>query len=99
MKKSELKALIKECYKEVVAEMQYPQPKPEFPDEPVGPDNPMLSPDEIIKNRLEGAKLTQQMWQILRNVKAEPSSIAALNAIKKKNFDVDFEKYPGAEQD
>jgi hypothetical protein len=98
MKKHELKALIKECYLEVLKEgqSQLPAPKPEFPDEPVSADNPMLSSDEIIKRRLAGAKLSAEMMKILKDIHADPKTIAAIDAIKKRNFDVEPERFPGA---
>ena len=84
MKKTELKDLIKECYKEVIAEMEYPKAKPEFADEPVGPDNRILSSDEIVARRLEGAKLSLALKKILQDIHAEPNVIAAIDAIQKK---------------
>ena len=56
MTKFELKSIISECIQEIVQENQYPQPRLLDPSQPEGPDNPMLTSDDIINIRLQKAK-------------------------------------------
>jgi hypothetical protein len=95
MTKNELKSIIGECVQEIITEMQYPKAGPEIRDEPVGPDNPMVSSDEKIKRRLEAAKIYSQLKKFLDSIHAEPSVIKQLNDLRKStDFEIERHEYP-----
>lgn len=105
MTKSELKNLIKECYKEVIKEgkqhSQYPKPGLVDPLSPESPENPMISSDEKIKMRLQqtlDALEVRKNWrEFMDTLMMNPHYRAKLDILRAKHGDDPLPEEPAEE--
>ncbi len=89
MTKNELKNLIKECYTEVIAENELPTTGPEYRNEPVSNENPVLSSDEKIKKTLEAWKAWGEKMKFLKDIRNEPEMVKKLDALISASSKID----------
>jgi hypothetical protein len=83
MKRSDLKKLIQECYKEVIAENQFPQPGPEYGDDRSSDnlDVPVITSDQKIEKTLAGWKAWGEKMKFLKDIRNEPDMIRKLDVL------------------
>jgi hypothetical protein len=88
MTKKELRVLIKECVSELIKENQYPKAGLEWPDEPEGEDNKMMSSDDKINKRLASWRDYDALVKFGKAIHDEPSFQAALKKVQQRNGDL-----------